>query len=293
MTDDLDLHALDRPYRADPDFRAELRARIVDGLGQSAPAITTAPAVDEEELIMLVEEDTRTTTLRSRRRRPPFRWVAAAAAVVVLATAVVVSRGDGEGDGEDVALGGATPVYDDGFDEPGGWYEEPVPGISVETGGGQQVWRVSAPRLYTVLRPFGMREKLVDMEVTAEVVSVSPGATLGLLCRKGLLAPEDPFYAFRLGPDGASIAANLDDGSQAFASDPAVEVPSGPFTMSVRCVDEDGVARLALSIDGRQVLTATHDRPLTAGVGAIDVAGSADADDSEIVLDRFVVTPVS
>jgi hypothetical protein len=48
-----------------------------------------------------------------------------------------------------------------------------------------------------------------------------------------------------------------------------------------------------MSVDGRQVLTATTDDALgEGGVGAIDVEAGPDADDSEVVLDRFVVTPI-
>ena len=283
------------PDRVPPDeaFEARLRARLAVEL-----AAADEPVMEEERIDAGTAEvlDLDTMTETQERPTPPARnrgrWLAAAAAAVV-AIAVVSTIG-GDDDGE-VAVGEARTVFEDGFDDDsGGWLTEPTGGLRVVTGEGRQTWELSAAGVSEVQRPLTLRETLLDMEVSLDVVSVSPGDTVAALCRKGLSAPSDHFYAFRIGAAGASIVALRDGGAETLATDPSVVAPSGPFALTARCVDgPDGVADLRMSVDDVEVLTASDPEPIGPGVGAIQAeAGTAQGRDGEIVLDRIVVRQI-
>jgi len=287
------LGALPDQVRPDDAFDARLRARLAAELAADPGSATDTAMVGTPPDTELMELETM-TKVPGPRARTSGRWllVAAAAAIVGILAAVTVIDSD---DTSDVELGSARTVFDDGFDDDSsGWITEQTTGITVETGGGRQTWRLSAAGASDVQRPLKLREQVLDMEVAAEVDSISPGATLGVLCRKGLSAPSDSFYSFRLGAAGASIfALGGDAGDRELASDPSVAVPDGPFEVVVRCVDDGGSARLQMAIDGDEVLTATDDAPLPAGVGAIEVRNGTDPSvDGEIVLDRLVVRAI-
>jgi hypothetical protein len=287
------LGVLPDQVRPDDAVEARLRARLMAELA-AAPGSTTDPATMGAPLATDVMELDTMTKVPAPPAHTAGRWllIAAAVAIVAILAAVAVTDRD---EASDVAMGSARTVFDDGFDDDSsGWITEQTTGITVETGGGRQTWRLTAAGASDVQRPLTLREQVLDTEVVAEVDSISPGATLGVLCRKGLSAPSDSFYSFRLGPAGASIfALGGDAGDRMLASDPSVAVPEGPFEVVVRCVDDDGVAQLQMAIDGEDVLTATDDVPLPAGVGAIEVQNGTDPSvDGEIVLDRLVVREI-
>jgi hypothetical protein len=287
------LGVLPDQVRPDDAFEARLRVRLAEELAAPPGSTTDTAAAGTPPETEVMQLDTM-TKVPAPPARTSGRWllIAAAAAIVGILAAVTVIDSD---DPSDLELGSSRTVFDDGFDDDSsGWITEQTTGITVETGGGRQTWSMTAAGASDVQRPLTLREQVLDTEVTAEVDSISPGATLGVLCRKGLSAPSDSFYSFRLGAGGASIyALGGDAGDRELASDPSVGVPDGPFEVVVRCVDDDGIARLQMAIDGEEVLAATDDAPLPAGVGAIEARNGTDPSvDGEIVLDRLVVRTI-
>jgi hypothetical protein len=288
MPDDLDLHVLDRRHEPDPAFRAALRSRVLD-------VLTTTDHYDTQgEITMLVEEDRTeeargpgdTGSRRSGRSRRPLLWGAAAAAVALVAGAVVL-QDDGDAP---LDLADATPVYEDGFDAAGTWPKQPVPGVEITTGGGQQVLSMGRGTVQIVRAP-GF-EPFRDMVVALDVVSVGQGATVGVQCRKNPVNGEGNFYSFRLGPRGAELAFNGGGRTELLASEPSAALPAGPFTMSIGCVDRDGDADLVMLLDGTEVLSFVHeDTPLTGGVAAIEVLAEGDTE-VEVVLDRIAASRI-
>jgi hypothetical protein len=130
------------------------------------------------------------------------------------------------------------------------------------------------------------------MEVTAAVASVDPDSTVGVYCRKGV-SNQDFYYFFRSAPQGVSVGV-VPPGSTApvqMLGEADVARPDGPFELTARCVDEDGVAQLTMLIDGDVVLEATHDEPLPEGFGALEVqAGPRGSAPSEVRWDEFTVS---
>jgi len=288
MTDGLDLRPLDREHEPDPAFQAALRARIVQTLTQSHPSAVDPTAPGTEPTVLLLDEEPTTTTTgptRRRRRRPALIWGAAAAAVVAIVAAVALL---GAGGDDDVDVAGPPPaLFDDGFDDDsGGWLEGFDTGVRVTTGGGAQVWEIPAAGQTAVQRPAALRDPLGDVEVAVRVASISDGSSIAVLCRKGGSTAEDPAYAFRIGPRGASIEAP-GTGRGTLAEDPAVSVPRGPFTLRGSCVDVGGEARLELSLDGVVALSAIDPQPLAPGRAGIEVQSGDPG--AEVVLDRFLV----
>ena len=238
---------------------------------------------------MLVED--RPQTSKAPRRRRPFLLAAAAAAVAVVIGAAVVIAGDGD-DEATVAVGRGATVFDDRFDDgSGAWQDDPE--VTIEDG--RQVWRVTAPGQKVHLRPEALTERLVDMEVTAEVATRDETSTVGVYCRKGL-GDQDFYYYFRVGPGGASIGVLPEipgTPGETLNAAPNVVAPEAPFSLTARCVDVEGVSHLTLLVDGEPVLEATYDRPIPPGFGALEVeAGAPGSPASEVAWDRFVVRTV-
>jgi hypothetical protein len=283
------------PEAPDPDRDFEDRVRRLVAAELHVPereVVATRADAERPTTTEVVELDTTTITPTRIDRNPRF-WFRTAAAVVLVAgvvAAIATVRRDEPG----ISAGSRETVFEDGFDDDSaGWTTGSSPGVVITTGGGEQVWTLKSAGLREILRPFTMTEDISDMEVTADVISMDPGATVGVLCRKGQIAAEDGSYAFRLGGSGASIVGP--EQTAPLAADPTVAVPSGPFSLTGRCVDEDGVAQLEMLIDGEVVLTAHSESPLDGGVAGLE--GIADPDvapdaDPQIVLDRLVATQI-
>jgi len=237
---------------------------------------------------MLVED--RPQTSKAPRRRRPFLLAAAAAAVAVVIGAAVVVAGDD--DDATVAVGRGATVFDDRFDDGSGAWQ-PDPEVTIEDG--RQVWRVTSPGQKVYLRPESLTERLVNMEVTAEVSTLDEASSVGVYCRKGAVA-EDFYYYFRLGPGGASIGVLPEvrgTPGETLNAAPEVVAPEAPFSLTARCVDAEGVSHLTLLLDGEPVLEATYERPIPPGFGALEVqAGPPGSSASEVAWDRFVVRTV-
>jgi len=284
---DLDLQVLHRAHETDPAFRAALRARVVE-------VLTTHTGASEGEITMLVEDrETEAPPQRGGPRRAVL-WGAAAAVVALVAGTIVVAGVGDDGEGE-VDLADATPVFDDGFDEAGGWPTNPQPGFEVTTGGGRQVIELGPGGLQIIQAPavaFG--PAFADMVVAADVISVSDGSGVGVHCRKDPVNGEGSFYAFRLGPDGAQIVTNKGMATKALVADPEIAVPSGAFSMAIRCVDgDDGTVDIRAFVDGAEVLATTDDQGevVEEGVAAVEVMAGPDG--AEVTLDRLVVSRAS
>ena len=282
------------PEAPDPDQAFEDRVRrLVAAELHTADRYAVRSDLDEPKTTEVLELDTTTISATRHLDRNPRFWLRTAAVVVLvvgLLAAVAVARRDEP----DVRSGTTATVFEDGFDDDSqGWTTGSSPGVTVATGGGQQVWTLKSAGIREILRPFTMQDDLRDMEVTADVVSIDRGATLAVLCRKGQVAAEDGSYAFRLGGAGASIVGP--EQTAPLGSDPSVAVPAGPFSLTGRCVDVGGVTRLEMLIDGEVVLTAESDEPLRPGVAGIEAIADGDlapSDDPEIVLDRLVAERV-
>lgn len=87
MSDDLDLRALHQRREPDPDFRADLRRRVVQIMSEDGPAHTDRGGSLVDVVVMAPPH-------ASRRRPWPALLVAAAAAVVVVVIAVVTVSSD-------------------------------------------------------------------------------------------------------------------------------------------------------------------------------------------------------
>ena len=290
MNDDLHLRPLHRHHEPDPAFRRALRAHVLEVLQPSTQSPASGGPNDEGEIIMLVE-DRRQSSEAPRRRRPFLLAAAAAAVVLVIGAAVVIIAGDGD-DEATVAVGRGATVFDDRFDDGSGAWQ-PDPEVTIEDG--RQVWRVTSPGQKVYLRPEALTERLVNMEVTAEVATLDEASSVGVYCRKGAVA-EDFYYYFRLGPGGASIGVLPEvrgTPGETLNAAPDVFAPEAPFSLTARCVDVEGVSHLTLLLDGEPVLEATYDRPIPPGFGALEVqAGAPGSPPSEVAWDRFVVRTV-
>ncbi len=289
MRDDLDLRELHGRHEPDPAFRRELRRRV-EAIAAGGPRLAADTDLndDEEDLIMLTDARTEEPVEKPRTRR--WYLAATAAAVVVAVGAAVVTTTDNDNDDDSTITAGNDVVFDDAFDDESGRWE----GVDdIRTEGGQQIWTISTPGQVAFTRPLAVDERLVDTEVTAEVRSTDPDSTVGVYCRKGA-NNQDFYYYFRLGPSGAVIGVlPPESGSPAevLATASAVASPTGPFTLAARCIDAGGEARLELLLDGEVVVEATHDAPLPAGFGALEVqAGAAGSAPSEVHWEDFTVT---
>ncbi len=290
MRDDLDLRDLHGRHEPDPAFRRELRRRV-EAIAAGGPLLAAETDLndDEEDLIMLT--DTRTEEPAEKPRARRWYLAAAAAAVVVAVGAAVVTTTDNDdNDGDSTITAGNDVVFHDAFDDESGRWD----GVDdIRTEGGQQIWTISTLGQREFTRPLAVDERIVDTEVTAEVGSTDPDSTVGVYCRKGA-NNQDFYYYFRLGPSGAVIGVlPPESGSPAevLATAPDVASPIGPFTLAARCVDTAGEARLELLLDGEVVVEATHDAPLPAGFGALEVqAGPAGSAPSEVHWDDFTVS---
>ncbi len=288
MPDDLDLRDVHTRHEPDPAFRLALRRQVQAIVAGASDKPTTTSDPSEEDVIMLT--DTRTEVPGTA--PPKRRWLipaAAAAVMVAVVAGVALTAGDEEGDGESTTANSSVVFHDDFSDADGGW-ETLLDGMRVEEG--HQVWTLS-PGRSQFLRPGLDQQRLADTEVTAWVAATDPDSTLGVYCRKGV-TNQDFYYFFRVAPQGAVIGVLPQQSgapAQQLAEAPDLARPSGPFEITVRCVDEAGVAQLTMLIDGDVVLEATHDEPLPAGYGALEVqAGGPGSADSEVRWDEFTIS---
>ena len=280
---ELDLRGLHGRHEPDPAFRLALREQVATVVRDGTSTTDDDRSDHREEPLMLTDTRTADPALPPRRSRT-VRVAAAAAFVVVAIGAGLLARS--ADDGNPIASGDDV-VFEDAFDdEAGRWQTERE--IRIEDG--DQVWELAAgQRLH--LRPLANEERLLDMETTAEVAAVDTDSTVGVHCRKGA-QNEDAYYFFRLAPTGASIGVLPLDQSAAgevLATNDVVR-PTAPFTLTARCVDVAGQARLSLLLDGDVVLEATHDEPLGPGFGALEVqAGGPGSDPSQVRWEGFAV----
>ncbi len=287
MLDDLDLRDVHTRHEPDAAFRLALRRQVQAIVGVRDAAVrtdTTEPS--EEELIMLT--DTRTEVPGPSPRTRRWFLPAVAAVLAALIAGVALTAGD-DGEGE-TPTASSSVVFHDDFSDAGGDWETLFDSMRVEDG--HQVWTVSPPGQIDFLRPAVTESRLTDMEVTAAVASVDPDSTVGVYCRKGV-SNQDFYYFFRSAPQGVSVGV-VPPGSTApvqMLGEADVARPDGPFELTARCVDEDGVAQLTMLIDGDVVLEATHDEPLPEGFGALEVqAGPRGSAPSEVRWDEFTVS---
>ena len=146
------LGALPDQVRPDDAFDARLRARLAAELTADPGSATGTAMAGTPPETEVMELDTM-TKVPGPPARTSGRWllVAAAAAIVGILAAVTVIDGD---DASEVELGSERTVFDDGFDDDSsGWITEQTTGITVETGGGRQTWRLSAAGASDVQRP--------------------------------------------------------------------------------------------------------------------------------------------
>lgn len=301
MTDDLDLRMLDRDHRPDPAFRADLAARLrqlLEDPAHTSPAAEEAP--DTEGMIELID-----TTTKPERTPGGRRLFVAAAGFLVLAgafAAVVALGGDDDVDTAATVTGGTdssvvtddgatSVVLDDGFDDDTYAWLSDVP-ATIE--GGLYTWTVTPPGQSLRSWP-DQATDLVDMEVEAGVASTDSDSVIGVRCRQG---PDEATwsYYFRLGPDRALIGVQPPEATGApfeVLADTTRERDAAPFTLTARCLDVDGVSRLTLLVDGVEVLAATYDDPIPAGIGSLEVQAGASGTPSSVAFDRFVVREVT
>ena len=210
-------------------------------------------------------------------------------------------------DGQSAPGNSMVTTFTDSFDDDrNGWALPPNDQGRSDVTDGDFVWESKIPRLRPHLLAGTLgdaydqgRLEMTDVTVTASVTPQRGGAAMGVFCREVPDTDADfQWYEFVV-RDGyaairqADLAGHLD-----VLAEGEADVPMGePATIQATCVDgADGTARLALELNGDELLTADASDPLgngVAGLQAYDTTEDESADRFLIAWHDFSIEPAT